>query len=121
MYASPGTIERSQQGAVWMLTLRGEHDLATAPALQRAIDGIYDSGSTVVVDLTDVSFVDSSILNVLVRGCERAAGRAEHQFALVAPAGSMATRILDLVTGHRLPRFETRDAALASFDQPASN
>jgi anti-anti-sigma factor len=118
MEPSPGTIERSQDGAAWVLALRGEHDLSTAPALQREIDEIYDSGSTVVVDLTHVEFVDSSILNVLVHGCERASKRAEHQFALVAPANSIATRILDLVIGHRVPRFETPDAAIAALSQP---
>jgi anti-anti-sigma factor len=115
MDTSPGTIERTQHGAVWVLALRGEHDLSTAPALQKDIDDIYDSGSTVVVDLTDVTFVDSSILNVLVHGCERAAARGEHQFALVSPAGSLASRVLDLMIGERVPRFETRDAALAAL------
>ena len=120
MESSPGTMERSHDGAVWVLALRGEHDLSTAPALQREIDDIYDSGSTVVVDLTHVEFVDSSILNVLVHGCERASKRAEHQFALVAPGNSMATRILDLVIGHRVPRFETRSAAFAALNHPQS-
>jgi len=111
---SPGTIERSRDRDVWILVLRGEHDLSTAPNLRRELDGIYDSGSRVVVDLTDVAFMDSSILNALVHGCERASQKAEHSFALVAPHGSRTTRILDLVISHRIPRFETRAAAVAA-------
>lgn len=120
MDASPGTIERSQEGAVSVLTLRGEHDLSTAPTLRDAIDDIYDNGSAVVVDLTQVEFVDSSILNALVHGCECAAGRCDHQFALVSPSGSLGSRVRDLVIGHRVPRFETRAAALAALGQPES-
>jgi len=118
MDAPAGTIECSHQDGIGVLTLRGEHDLSTAPVLQREIDGIYDRGSTLVVDLTHIEFVDSSILNVLVRGCERAA-RSQHRFALVCPAGSLGSRILDLVIGDRVPRFETREAALTTLAEPA--
>jgi anti-sigma B factor antagonist len=118
MDAPAGTIECSHQDGIGVLTLRGEHDLSTAPVLQREIDGIYDRGSTLVVDLTHIEFVDSSILNVLVRGCERAA-RSQHRFALVCPADSLGSRILDLVIGDRVPRFETREAALTTLAEPA--
>jgi anti-sigma B factor antagonist len=119
MDISPGTIERSKQGAVWILELRGEHDLSTAPVLQRELDHIYDSGSTVVVDLTAATFIDSSIVKVLVHGCERATERAEHQFAVVSPAGSLASRVLDLVIGQRVPRFDAQAEAMATLDRRA--
>jgi anti-anti-sigma factor len=114
---SPGTIDQSKDGVVWILALRGEHDLNTAPELRDKLDDIYDSGSQVIVDLTNVGFIDSSILNVLVYGCERASQKSDHSFALVAPPDSLATRILDLVIGHRVPRFETRDVAVAATGQ----
>ena len=117
MDTSPGTIDQTKDGDIGILALHGEHDLNTAPELRDRLDAIYDSGSQVIVDLTDVGFIDSSILNVLVYGCERASQRSEHSFALVAPPDGSATRILDLIIGHRVPRFESRDAAVAAAGQ----
>jgi anti-anti-sigma factor len=112
---SPGTIHRTVERDVWVVALRGEHDLSTAPDLRNELDNIYDAGSHVVVDLTGVGFIDSSILSVLIYGCERASEKHEHSFALVAPPDSPATRILDLVVGDRVPRFETLAGAIAAL------
>jgi anti-sigma B factor antagonist len=120
MDVSPGMIERSKTGPVWLLALRGEHDLTTAPVLQRELDDIYDSGSTVVVDLTEATFIDSSIVKALVYGCDRATRRAEHHFAVVSPAGGVASRVLDLVVGQRVPRFETQTEAVAAVGRQAA-
>ena len=76
MDTSPGTIDQSKDGDVWILGLRGEHDLNTAPELRDKLDDIYDSGSQVIVDPTDGDLVDSSIFNVLVYACERASQKA---------------------------------------------
>jgi anti-sigma B factor antagonist len=51
----------------WVLHAGGEIDVATAPQLRRELHQLVDRGaSTIVVDLADVSFVDSSGLGVLV-------------------------------------------------------
>lgn len=56
----------------YILTVSGEVDLATSPELDTAIIGAIESGTTsVVIDLTDVSFMDSSGLGVIVRGLKR--------------------------------------------------
>ena len=56
----------------YVITVSGEVDLATSPELDVAIIGAIDSGtSSVAIDLTDVSFMDSSGLGVIVRGLKR--------------------------------------------------
>ena len=50
------------------LAVRGEVDLATAPALEDALaDAIRESDGALVVDLSGVEFLDSSGLKVLLR------------------------------------------------------
>lgn len=56
----------------YVITVSGEVDLATSPELDVAIIVAIDSGtSSVAIDLTDVSFMDSSGLGVIVRGLKR--------------------------------------------------
>lgn len=80
------------------IALRGEIDLASAPDALRRLDEAIDGhpGDTVVVDLTKVSFVDSSGLGVFV-ACDRRARVTGGRVVLdgCAPA---VRRVLD-VTG----------------------
>jgi anti-sigma B factor antagonist len=56
----------------FVITVSGEVDLASSPELDTAIIAAIESGaSSVVIDLTDVSFMDSSGLGVIVRGLKR--------------------------------------------------
>jgi anti-sigma B factor antagonist len=56
----------------YLITVSGEVDLATSPKLDAAIVEALETGTeSVVIDLTDVSFMDSSGLGVIVRGLKR--------------------------------------------------
>jgi len=67
----------------YLITVSGEVDLATSPELDVAIIAAIDSGtSSVVIDLTDVSFMDSSGLGVIVRALKRCR-EAENDLDLV--------------------------------------
>jgi stage II sporulation protein AA (anti-sigma F factor antagonist) len=50
---------------VAFITLRGEVDLAGVGDLRHAIEPFLAPGQTVVMDLSEVTFADSSLLNVL--------------------------------------------------------
>ena len=95
MDAEEVVIERDE--GAWVLTLRGEHDLSTATAVRDALRHVFDAGSAVVVDLSAVTFMDSSTLNAILYGSERAQSDDAHRFAAVLPPGpSAARRVLEL-------------------------
>jgi anti-anti-sigma factor len=100
---------------VWVFTLRGEHDISIGPTFQRRLEHAFDSGSTVVVDLSEVEFMDSSVLRTLAYGAEQAARHPQHHIGIVAPPDSHARRLL-AVTGidKRVSISNTRGDALAA-------
>ena len=46
--------------------VRGELDLSTSPQLDEALRREIDAGKRVVVDLSEIAFIDSSGLNTLI-------------------------------------------------------
>ena len=57
---------------VYVISLTGEVDLYTAPEFKEQLVEIIGNGaSTVVVDLTETTFIDSTTLGVLVGGVKR--------------------------------------------------
>ena len=112
-------IEVSRDGPVWILTMSGEHDLSTAPDLVHEREQAFDAGAPVVVDLTEVEFMDSAVLNALLKAREQALARQEGSFAVVAPPGSFPSRVLALVVGTLIPTYPNRtDAVAASLPKP---
>jgi anti-sigma B factor antagonist len=56
----------------FVVAAAGEADMYTAPALEQALEGVVGLGGTsAVVDLAEVSFIDSTVLSVLLRFRER--------------------------------------------------
>ena len=116
-------LERNDDGLA-VLTISGEHDLSTAPTLRRRIDNLLDEGTATVIDLSPATFIDSSILGVILDGRRRAA-EANIGFAVVHANGSDAVdRVLE-VTGLRteLPVHARREEALteaAGSGEPAA-
>ena len=63
----PGlTIEESWQDGLPVLSLRGEADVLTAPLLRHALADATERFRVVVLDLSGVTFLDSTALSVLV-------------------------------------------------------
>ena len=105
-------LERKDAGLA-VLTISGEHDLSTAPNLRRRIDNLLDEGVATVIDLSPATFIDSSILGVILDG-RRRASEANIGFAVVRTGGSDAVdRVLE-VTGLRaeLPVHARREEAV---------
>jgi anti-sigma B factor antagonist len=66
-----------------LVSVSGELDLHTTPELQDGIDKAGATGAdTVVIDLSMISFIDSSALGVLVQETRRLEGRGD-RLALV--------------------------------------
>lgn len=65
------TIDETTHGDHTVLDVVGEIDLATAPMFESAILAA-DLGRSVLIDLSGVSFIDSTGLRVLITAHERA-------------------------------------------------
>lgn len=103
------------EGGIALVALTGEHDLNTAPELGRALDEGVKGAQGVVVDLSRATFVDSTILGVILEGRRRAlaAGRG---FAVANDGTAPAvTRVLE-ITGLRteLPVHAASPEAVAA-------
>jgi anti-anti-sigma factor len=91
----------------------GEIDMATAPELGEAIGSAADRTRRIVVDLTEVSFLDSSALNTLV-GCQRAATARQIQLCVVSPADRAVRRVFEIAhLTEPLGLVDSLDRALA--------
>jgi len=99
-----------------VLTIEGEHDLSTAPALRRQLDDLIDRGEATIVDLSPATFIDSSVLGAIL-DARRRAGEAGVGFEVAqSENGTKAvTRVLD-ITGLRaeLPVHPDRERAVAA-------
>jgi anti-sigma B factor antagonist len=93
----------------------GDVDLATAPALEEALEAaVRDSVGALVVDLTRVSFIDSTGLQVLLR-IRGLLGREDRALALVCPHGPVR-RVFELAgVSDVFALYPTRDAAAAAL------
>lgn len=82
-----------QQGDACVVKLGGELDLYNAPQVRQALADACASSARVVVDLSEVEFIDSTALGVLIEGRARLANR--RAFLLAAP-GLETRRALEI-------------------------
>ena len=96
-----------------VVTVYGDLDLHSADQLGDLLVGVVDRGtSLVVVDLSDVEFVDSQGLGALMRGTRRF-GAGKDRFRLVVPATEIR-RVFEITALDRVfPLDATREQALA--------
>jgi anti-anti-sigma factor len=104
-------IHSSEQSGTAILNVSGEVDLATAPSLQTALLAVMErSSSRVIVDMVDVTFMDSSGLSALLAA--RDTSGEEFEMVLVVGPG-MVRRLLDTTTiGTLFTVVDTLDGAL---------
>ena len=71
-----GLVDEAIDDTTHVVSLRGEIDAATAPRLGSRLFGLADEGKrAVVVDLTDVTFMDSTGIGVLLNAVSHFEGR----------------------------------------------
>ena len=98
--------------------LGGELDISNAQAVQELLDAaIHTSAGAFVVDLCDVSFLDSSAINLLMRARAQL-GRQERQLVVVCPPGPVR-RVFELAgISDLFALFGSRAAAAAALVPP---
>ena len=101
------SITRSTRGAREIVALAGELDMASSPALSDTLDALADTPSPVVVDLSGLTFIDSSGIHAILRP------RPGQGVVIVCPPGNIH-RVLSVARiEHVVPVYETLDEALA--------
>jgi len=109
-------------GDRWLVTLEGDHDLATAEDLRTKLRAVFRTGTTVVIDLSPATFIDSSTLSVLLHADEVAREQQCDRVGLVVPRDSAADRLFALVRAHRMfTLFDTVEEAFGFFESAADD
>jgi len=106
------TIDVHEEPSATVVTVGGELDVHTAPSLQAALAAL-DSSGRIIVDLTGVSFLDSTGLSVFVNALVDA---RERQATLVVVASAPRVVKVFTLTGldSALSLHSTLDEALGA-------
>jgi anti-anti-sigma factor len=102
------TLKTIHEGEIYRLEAEGELDLSNVEELNAAIQAAFADGhSRCLLDLSRVTFIDSSVLRVLIRWANDAQLSSREAFAIIVPdRGGAVYRLFHLVglTGF-LPLF----------------
>jgi anti-anti-sigma factor len=88
-------LRSSHAADILIVEVVGEIDMATAPRLAEAVDATTDTTKRVVVNLSQVTFLDSSTLNTLVR-CRRELSSRNVALRVVAPDDRVVQRVFEI-------------------------
>jgi anti-sigma B factor antagonist len=113
MYDSEIRIDLSAAG-ITVLELLGDHDLATAEELSAAIDQALASRPGLIVDLTETTFMDSTVVHLLINAHQVLEARG-HELIVQITEASAVLRVLELTQlDNALGLARDRDEAVAS-------
>jgi anti-anti-sigma factor len=113
-------ISVTREAAIDIVFLTGEYDLSNVDALDKALrKALADETASCLLDLSEVTFMDSTVIHALIRWSKEAQLSDREALAImVGGTDTPAARVLGLVgLLKRLPVFATRDAAKAALDQ----
>jgi anti-anti-sigma factor len=105
---------------VCVIAVRGELDLSTASDLERPLEDAVSSGdASVLIDLTECEFIDSTGIALIVRAWQRLDAAADGEGSgrvVISSDNDQVRRVLE-ITGLELsiPIHSTRDQALAAL------
>jgi anti-sigma B factor antagonist len=102
-------IAVGRRDGVPLLTVRGEHDVSNEQVLRDGLAAALAHGAAVVVDLSEASFIDSSVLHALAGvSCP---GRG--QIVVCARSDGLTRRLLEVAALHEVVQVaETVEDAL---------
>jgi anti-anti-sigma factor len=89
-------IETEQRAKSFVMRLRGEIDISNARELFAAIEAaVPNATSTIVVDLSEITYLDSAGVKLLIQLADRMKTR-RRQLRLVVPEHSPIRAVLEL-------------------------
>ena len=109
-------LEIAEQGEVVVARVTGELDIAGAPGTgERIASAVPTSARGLVVDFSELDFIDSSGIAMLFN-LARQLGSRRQELRVVAPGGGPVARVLEIVEFERAaPVHGTFDEALAGM------
>jgi anti-sigma B factor antagonist len=94
-----------------IVVLSGELDIASAPELENTLDTLLSSGRIrIVIDLTDLSFCDSTGISVFVRANNKCVDQGGY-LRMAAPSRNVARVLAVVGLLDRFPTYRSVDAA----------
>jgi anti-anti-sigma factor len=111
--ADVSDVDLVAQNGIWVARVRGEIDMSNADAtLATLVQAIDENASALVVDLSELEYLDSAgvrLLFTLVRKVEERNGRLR----AVVPRGAQIRRVLELAdVGQLISLDETAEEAI---------
>jgi anti-sigma B factor antagonist len=108
-------VEVREEDGVLVAAVAGELDLSNSPATGDAIEAALPaSARSLVVDFSNLTFLDSSGVAMLFRLVRRLTDHRQ-QLHVVAPSGEAVGRVLEIVEFDRAaPVHPSLDAAMAA-------
>ena len=103
-----------EPGEVLVIVLAGELDMSNVPATEAEIHMDREASRAVLVDLSDLTFMDSSGVAMLNRLAGQAIG-LDRPLRIVAGKGTAPRRILEIVS-LGIPIDDSRADAIAALD-----
>lgn len=121
MSPAPFDVRKEQlDGGIRAITVRGELDMSTAPRLELELEeALADAGASVMLDLCECEFIDSTGIALIVRSWQRLDRKAggEGEGRLVLCSHNHQVRRLLKITGveSSISMHEQRGDALAEL------
>jgi anti-sigma B factor antagonist len=92
-----GAFLLERHGAVPVGRLSGELDVTQVPVIRdRLFRALDNQGDALLIDLSDASYIDSAVVNLLFELAERL-GTHQLRLAVVVPAGGLVDRVVAIV------------------------
>jgi anti-anti-sigma factor len=115
-------VEIEEQGDVVIARLTGELDIAVAAPTGRKIGaGVPSSARGLVVDMTELQFIDSSGISMLF-ALAREVGSHRQELRVVAAPGRPVERVLEIVEFERAaPVHADVESAVAAIATPRTS
>jgi anti-anti-sigma factor len=104
-----------EQG-VRTISVRGELDLSTAPQLEGPLEEALEGEGSVLIDLSQCEFIDSTGIALIVRAWQRLDSGENGRALVLCTHNDQVRRVLE-ITGLELsiPVHATRDDAIAAI------
>lgn len=104
-------------GDIWVVALVGEHDISMAERLRTRLGEVYADDARIILDLTDATFIDSTVPGVIFDAVKQALSSSGDTLAIVVTPGSNVDRTLQ-VSGFWAvvpSTYQTRHEVLAAW------